>query len=109
METHTSLSKREKHYQFIYLLGMSVFAALVFTIIMLFKLDSPFSGTDTLEIQMLEQKNKFAQQQSIVSPLLENSYKKISILKLETPQPFAENDIKNSINDVANCFENVSV
>jgi hypothetical protein len=109
METHTSLSKREKRYQFIYLLGMSLLAALVFGIIILYKFDYPFSGADTLEIQMLEQKNKFAQQQLIVSPLLETSYKKISILREETPQPFAENDIKNSINDVANCFENVNI
>jgi hypothetical protein len=88
---------------------MSLLAALVFTIIVLRKFDSPFSGTDTLEIQMLEQKNKFARQQLIVFPLLETAYKKISILKQETPQPFAENDIKNSINDVANCFENVEI
>ena len=109
MEILTSLSKREKQYQFTYLLGMSILATLVFAIIMLRKFDSPFSGTDMLEIQMLEQKNKFARQQLIVFPLLETSYKKISILKQETPQPFAENDIKNSINDVANCFENVDV
>jgi hypothetical protein len=109
METHTSLSKREKRYQFIYLLGMSMLAALVFGIIIFRKFGSSFSGTDTLEIQMLEQKNKFAQQQLVVFSLLKTSYKKISILKQQTPQPFAENDIKNSINDVANCFENVNI
>lgn len=109
METQTSLSILEKRYQFIYLLGMSMLAVLVSIIILVRKFDSPFSGNDILEIQMLEQKNKFAQQQLIVSPLLETSYKKINILKHETPQPFTENDIKNSINDVANSFENINI
>lgn len=109
MEAHNSFSKREKQYQFIYLLGMAILATIVFIVIIARKFDSPFSGADVLQIQMLEQKNKFAQQQSIVEPLLETSYKKINILQLETPQPFAENDIKNSINDVANSFENVNI
>lgn len=109
MEAQSSLSKREKRYQFTYLLGMTLLALLVFIIIIGRKSDSPFSEADLLQIQMLEQKNKFAQQQNLVSPLLENSYRKISILKLETPQPFAENDIKNSINDVANSFERINI
>lgn len=109
METHHSLSKREKRYQFVYLLAMSLLAALVFGIIIIRNFHSPFSGSDMLEIQMLTQKNRFAQQQDLVAPLLESAYKKISILKHESPQPFAENDIKNSINDVANSFENVGI
>ncbi|NAW50013.1 hypothetical protein GNY06_00930 [Elizabethkingia argentiflava] len=109
MEIHSSLSTREKRHLFTYLLGMSILAGLVFVIIILRNFDSPFSKTDLLGIQMLEQKNKFAQQQLIVAPLLSASYKKISILKQETPQPFAENDIKNSINEVANCFENINI
>jgi CRISPR/Cas system CSM-associated protein Csm3 (group 7 of RAMP superfamily) len=88
---------------------MSIFVVLIFIIILVRKFDSPFSGSDIFEIQMLEQKNKFAQQQLIVSPLLKTSYKKINILKHETPQPFAENDIKNNINDVANSFENINI
>ena len=58
---------------------------------------------------MLEQRNKFAKQQTLVAPLLETSYRKINVLQLATPQPFAENDIKNSINDVANSFENTNI
>jgi hypothetical protein len=109
METYVSLSKREKRYQFIYLLGMLLITVLILSVIVLRRFDSPFSDSNALETQMLEQKNKFAKQQSIVAPLLETSYKKINILKQETPQPFAENDIKNSINDVANCFGNVDI
>ncbi|HZH72127.1 MAG TPA: type VI secretion system transmembrane protein TssO [Mariniphaga sp.] len=109
MKTYTSLSSREKQYQFVYLLGMLILAIVLFCTIFLRRFESPFSESNTLETQMLEQKNKFAQQQSLVAPLLETSYRKISILQLETPQPFAENDIKNSINDVANSFENTTI
>lgn len=109
METSIFLSKREKGYQFIYLLVMLLLALLVLSVIILRKFDSPFSESNALEIQMLEQKNKFIRQQEIVEPLLKKSYEKISILKQEIPQPFAENDIKNSINDVANSFENAGI
>ena len=109
MEAHISLSKREKHYQFIYLLGMLILTLVVCGIITLRKYESPFSGTDVLEVQMLAQKNKFSKQQSVVAPLLKTTYTKVNILNLETPQPFAENDIKNSINEVANSFENVEI
>lgn len=109
MEVKTSFSKRETRYQFFYLLGMLLLMILMFSIVIFRSFSSPFSGNDVFEVQMLSQKNKFTQQQALVEPLLETSYKKINVLKHETPQPFAENDIKNSINDVANCFENVSV
>lgn len=109
METHTTLSKLEKRHQFIYLLGMVVLVIIVFGVILINKFSSPFSGTDVFEIQLLEQKNKFNEQQVAVIPLLETTYKKITILKLETPQQFAENDIKNSINDIANSFENANI
>jgi len=109
MQIQTSLSQRERRYQFCYLLAMLTLAILVFGVIILRSFSSPFSGNDVLEVQMLSQKNKFSVQQTLVAPLLETSYKKINVLKHETPQPFAENDIKNSINNVANCFENVNV
>lgn len=109
MERKSTLSAREKRYQFIYLMGMTLFAILLFGLINVRNFDSPFSGTDMLEIQMLAQKNRFAHQQHMVAPLLESSYKKISSLKYEMPQAFAENDIKNSINAVANSFENVNI
>lgn len=109
METHNSLSKREKRYQFIYLLGMLLIAVSILGVVILRKFQTPFSEYNMLETQMLEQKNKFTIQQKIVAPLLANSYIKINILKYQTPQPFAENDIKNSINAVANSFVNVNI
>ena len=62
-----------------------------------------------MDIQLLAQKNKFSEQQKIVEPLLKNTFTKISILKVEKPQPFVENDIKSSINDLANYFQSNEV
>ena len=95
-----SLSKRERRYQFFYLLGMLLVVLLVSGFVFLRKFQSPFTQTDVMDIQLLAQKNKFSEQQKIVEPLLKNTFTKISILKVEKPQPFVENDIKSSINDL---------
>lgn len=104
-----SLSKRERRYQFFYLLGMLLVVLLVSGFVFLRKFESPFTQTDVMDIQLLAQKNKFSEQQKIVEPLLKNTFTKISILKVEKPQPFVENDIKSSINDLANYFESNEV
>ncbi|MDR0794402.1 MAG: type VI secretion system transmembrane protein TssO [Chitinophagaceae bacterium] len=109
MNGYNSLSKREKTYQFLYLIFMLLTALVVLSFLLLRKFNSPFSGADMLELQMLAQKNEFARQQNVVEPLLTATYSKIDLLKPEEIQPFTENDIKNSINDVANSFANVSV
>ena len=104
-----SLSKRERRYQFFYLLGMLLVVLLVSGFVFLRKFQSPFTQTDVMDIQLLAQKNKFSEQQQIVEPLLKNTFTKISILKVEKPQPFVENDIKSSINDLANYFQSNEV
>lgn len=109
MDGLISLSKREKRYQFFYLLVMLFTALLVLGIIFLRKYESPFSQKDSLDIQLLSQKNKFSKQQEIVTPLLENTFIKINMLTVEKPQPFIESDIKNRINDIANSFEGTNV
>lgn len=109
MEKHASLSKREKRYEFVYLLGLLVFTVIILSMVILRKFDSPFTDNLMLETQMLEQKRKFSKQQALVYPMLETTYGKISSLKRETPQPFVQSDIKSSINDVANSFENVDI
>lgn len=109
MEKHASLSRREKRYEFIYLVLLLVLTVIVLSSVILHKYQSPFLNSTSLETQMLEQKRKFAKQQDLVSPLLEETYAKISVLDRETPQPFVENDIKSSINDIANSFENTAV
>lgn len=109
MQTYNTLSSREKIHQFVYLLSMLLVFMGVFCFVIYRKFDNPLSAGNILETQMLEQNNKFMQHQHLVMPLLEISYKKINILQLSSLQPFAENDIKNSINDVANSFANVNI
>jgi hypothetical protein len=93
-----------------YLLFMLLTALAVLSYLLLRNFNSPFSGADMLELQMLAQKNEFAKQQKVVEPLLTATYSKIDILKPQDEiQPFTENDIKNSINDVANSFTNAPV
>ncbi|MCC9043541.1 type VI secretion system transmembrane protein TssO [Myroides sp. M-43] len=107
--TYQSLSKTERRYQFFYLVAMLVVSLILLGIVFLRGFNSPFSNQTVLEIQMLEQKYKFIEQQNIVEPLLESTFNKVSILSFETPQPFVENDITNSINEVANSFANVPI
>ncbi|WP_292009651.1 type VI secretion system transmembrane protein TssO [Chryseobacterium sp.] len=109
MQGHITLSKKEKHYQFFYLLLMLLTSLLLLGIIFLKAFESPFSTSDMLAIQTLEQKSKFDQQQKIVQPLLDSTFNQISKLTDEVPQPFEENNIRYGINDIANSFENANV
>lgn len=109
MKISTTFSAREKRYQFLYLLGILLVIITALSTMIYQKFHTSFSEGNILETQMLEQRNRFNKQQAIVAPILESAYRKINILKEETPQPFAENDIKNSINDIANSFSNAEI
>lgn len=109
MNISTTFSAREKRYQFLYLLGILAVIVTVFSLVIYQKFHTSLSEGNVLETQMLAQRNKFNQQQTVLTPVLESAYRKINILKDETPQPFAENDIKNSINDIANSFSNAEI
>lgn len=109
MKISTTFSPREKRYQFLYLVGILTVIVSVFTLVIYQKFHTSLSEGNVLETQMLEQRNKFNQQQAVVEPVLESAYRKINILKDESLQPFAENDIKNSINDIANSFSNAAI
>lgn len=109
MQGQITLSKKERHYQFLYLVLM-LFAALIFLgIIFLKGFESPFSDEDIISVQNLEQKAKFDQQQKVTQRVLDSTFMQINRLTNEVPQPFEENNIMNGINDVANSFENANV
>lgn len=109
MQGHITLSKKEKHYQFLYLVLM-LFAALIFLgVIFLKGYESPFSDEDIIAIQNLEQKAKFDQQQKVTQRLLDSTFTQIDRLTEEPPQPFVENNIMYGINDIANSFENTNI
>jgi hypothetical protein len=109
MQGQITLSKKEKHYQFLYLLLM-LFAGIIFLgIIFLKGFESPFSDSDTLAVQNLEQKAKFDRQQKLVQPVLDSTFAKITRLTDEGGQSFEENEIMTKINDVENSFNNTDV
>ncbi|MFC3161043.1 hypothetical protein SAMN05443633_101121 [Chryseobacterium arachidis] len=106
MQGQITLSKKEKHYQFLYLILM-LFAAIIFLGILFLKgFESPFSDEDVISIQSLEEKAKFDQKQKFTFKLLDSTFSQIDRLKDEAPQPFVENNIMNGINDVANQLAN---
>ncbi|WP_337059181.1 type VI secretion system TssO, partial [Elizabethkingia meningoseptica] len=59
MQLQVTLSKKEKRYYFIYLLGMLLLAIIFLCIIFLSKLESPFVHSDALAIKTLQEKSFF--------------------------------------------------
>ncbi|PKF73785.1 type VI secretion system transmembrane protein TssO [Chryseobacterium sp. PMSZPI] len=109
MQGQITLSKKERHYQFFYLILMLVTAMIFLGVIFLKGFESPFSDEDVRGIQNLEQKVEFEQHQKIVIPIMDSTYTLISKLTDETPQPFVENNIIVGVNDLANYFNGYDV
>ncbi|MFY7844333.1 type VI secretion system transmembrane protein TssO [Chryseobacterium gambrini] len=106
MQGQITLSKKERHYQFLYLILM-LFAALIFLAIIFLKgFESPFSDEDMISVQNLEGKAKFDQKQKFSYKTLDSTFSMINRLTDESPQPFVESNIMYGINDVANYFQN---
>lgn len=109
MQGHITLSKKEKHYQFLYLILMLLAAMIFLGIIFLKGYESPFSDEDVRGLQNLEQKSKFDQHQKIVLPIMDSTYAMITKLKDQSPEPFVEDNIIFGINDLVNYFKNNEV
>lgn len=106
MQGQVTLSRKERQYQFLYLILM-LFAALIFlSIIFLKGFQSPFSDEDIVSVQILEEKAKFDQKQKYSYKTMDSTFSMINKLTDQAPQPFVENNIMYGINDVANYFEN---
>ncbi|ASE60056.1 type VI secretion system transmembrane protein TssO [Chryseobacterium indologenes] len=106
MQGQITLSKKERHYQFLYLILMLLTAMIFLGVIFLKGFESPFSDEDIRGIQNLEQKAEFEQHQKIILPIMDSTYTMITKLTDETPQPFVENNIFNNINDLNGYFKN---
>ncbi|HEX7869432.1 MAG TPA: type VI secretion system TssO [Chryseobacterium sp.] len=109
MQGQITLSKKEKQYQFFYLILMLVFALIFLGIIFLKSFASPFSEADTNALQILEQKVKFDQQQKIGLKLIDTASARVNRLSVEIQQPVEKNDAEYAIQDLANTFQNVVV
>ncbi|WP_061084160.1 type VI secretion system transmembrane protein TssO [Chryseobacterium indologenes] len=106
MQGQITLSKKERHYQFLYLILMLLTAMIFLGVIFLKGFESPFSDEGIRGIQNLEQKAEFEQHQKIILPIMDSTYTMITKLTDETPQPFVENNIFNNINDLNGYFKN---
>ncbi|WP_228417914.1 type VI secretion system transmembrane protein TssO [Chryseobacterium oranimense] len=104
MQGSITLSKKERHYQFFYLILMLLAAMIFFGIIFLKGYDSPFSEEDVRGIQSLEQKAAFDREQKVLQPEMDSTYTMISRIADKSPEPFAENNIFNGINGLASYF-----
>ncbi|SIT21057.1 hypothetical protein SAMN05421786_10946 [Chryseobacterium ureilyticum] len=105
MQGHITLSKKERHYQFFYLILMLVTAMIFLGVIFLKGFESPFSDEDIRGIQNLEQKAEFEQHQKVILPIMDSTYTMITKLADETPQPFVENNIFVGVNDLNGYFK----
>ncbi len=109
MQGQITLSKKERHYQFFYLILMLVTAMLFLGVIFLKGFISPFSDEDVRGIQNLEQKAEFERHQKVILPIMDSTYAMITNLKSDGPQPFAENNIQLGVNDLNSYFNGYDV
>ncbi|KMQ60287.1 hypothetical protein ACM46_18970 [Chryseobacterium angstadtii] len=104
MQGQITLSKKERHYQFLYLILMLLAAMIFLGIIFLKGFDSPFSDEDVKGLQSLEQKKEFDSRQKLIQPEMDSTYAMISRISDKSPEPFVENNIYNGINGLASYF-----
>jgi len=104
MQGQITLSKKERHYQFFYLILMLLVAMIFLGIIFLKGFASPFSDEDIIAIQKLEKKNEFEKQQKLLQPRIDSTYSIINKMSGTTPEPYIEQEISIGINDIGNHF-----
>lgn len=107
MQGQVTLSKKEKRYQFVYLILMLITALLLFSILFLKNYTSPFSSSsEFISLETLDQKAKFDERQKVMQVIVDSTFSKIQNLTTEMPQPVEENEIKYDINDINGAFQN---
>lgn len=109
MQVNITLSNKEKRYYFLYLLGLLFFAVLLLSLVVLYRTESPFNNSDILAIQTLQEKAKFDNRQKIAQPVIDSTFNKIEKVSTDDHNPLQENEIRYSINDIANIFETVNI
>ncbi|KQR94369.1 hypothetical protein ASG01_00325 [Chryseobacterium sp. Leaf180] len=109
MQVNITLSKKEKRYYFLYLLGLLFFAVLLISAVVLYRSESPFNNSDILAIQALQEKAKFDERQKVAQPVIDSTFHRIDKVSVDNNNPLEENEIRYSINDIANIFETVNI
>lgn len=109
MQIPVTLSKKEKRYHFLYLVGMLLIAVILLAMIFLPRYRSPFSDADLATIQTLEQKAKYEQHQKLSYAVLDSAFSRTNKLPAENISPVDSRDIRDFVNDIATFAENNTV
>jgi len=96
MQGQITLSKKEKRFQFLYLILMLLAAMLLLGIIFLNKFESPFDSSDVITLKRLEQKSKFDAEQQNIQKIVDSTFVKISHLKAENPEAMTMHEIEKN-------------
>lgn len=104
MQIQITLSRKEKRYYFLYLLGMLCFAVGVVAVAVLFSHPSPFSESDMHAIYTLQEKNRFEEARKPFQKQTDSTFSKLEKFDAEKTSPLEENDIKMGISEIQNAF-----
>nr|WP_314494274.1 type VI secretion system TssO [uncultured Chryseobacterium sp.] len=96
MQGQITLSKKEKRFQFLYLILMLLAAMLFLGIIFLNGFESPFNSSDVLTLKRLEQKSKFDTEQKNIQAIVDSTFMKISSLDAENSEAMKIHDIEKN-------------
>lgn len=108
-QTYSSLSRKEKHYHLLYLIGMLVLVLVFLRVVLLRGYSSPFAAETFKEVEMLEQQYKFNFQQKKMEPFVVETFDKISALVFITPKPIEENEITRRIYQLSHAFAQTTI
>lgn len=96
MQGQITLSKKEKRFQFLYLILMLLAAMLFLGIIFLNRFESPFNTSDFATLKRLEQKSQFDVEQKNLQPVVDSTFRKLSHLDAENPEAMKIHDIEKN-------------
>ncbi|MDR2235537.1 MAG: type VI secretion system transmembrane protein TssO [Chryseobacterium sp.] len=105
MQGQITLTKKERHYQFFYLILMLLTAMIFLGVIFLKGFSSPFSDENIIAIQSLEKKNEFEKRQKIIQPLIDSTYNNINKISDKAPEPYMAEEISQGINGIGDYFK----
>lgn len=109
MKLVVTLSKKEKRYYFLYLVGMVILALVLCGILFLNQYDSPFRKSEYSSTNLLESKAKFDAVQSEMQKKVDSTFVKIGKLPNDNINATDQNEINEGIYDIRHAFDNAKI
>lgn len=106
MQGQITLSKKEKRYQFVYLILMLIAALLFLSVIFLKGFTSPFSSADVLLLEKLDTKARYNHRQDMMMKTVDSTFINISKMNTDTDMANMEFDAQRDINYINDTFIN---